>query len=335
MTLMLIAVGLSGCTDTDNINDEDGKDLNGNGLIKGEGKITFLSTSNNIHMIDPDGKNEVRLTEGTESVMPYIWSPDSKKIAYLYSGIYIIDSDGTNKIEIVSPSDIPSFSELQQYCWSPDGEKILFTIYNIDGGLYTVNADGSNLVKLVEGWCSGATFSLNGEKIIYGCPPPGYETKNSFSELYLYSIDSDGTNKNILLESQWWVHKPILSPDGKKIVFSTSQYCGRVCVVNSDGTNAIEISGGCYPCWTADSKKIVYSGDFGDKAGLIIANSDGTGITTLIEERETYHAYLPHCLSPDGKKIVYSVDRDIYIVNIDGSGKTWLATGQFPQWSPV
>ena len=81
-------------------------------------------------MIDADGKNPIRLTDGLMDSNPD-WSPDGTKIVYdtvhvpedhhlAPGGITVIDADGKNKRLLKNEGGVfPS--------WSPDGKRIVCT----------------------------------------------------------------------------------------------------------------------------------------------------------------------------------------------------------------
>jgi TolB protein len=116
-----------------------------------------------------------------------VWSPDGSKIAFSHADgfdandfplneqIYVMNADGTNPHPITTgpaPKDqVPD--------WSPDGSKISFTVgYPGDGGIWTINADGSGAVQLTgctagdpspcptgDDW--GTAWSPDGRKIVF------------------------------------------------------------------------------------------------------------------------------------------------------------------------
>ncbi|GEM_PF-3423827 len=300
-----------------------------------EGKIAFVSAGN-IHIINPDGTNEVRLTEGTSPV----WSPDGKKIAYIgsigrytfESELYVINVDGTGKIKL---------AEGESFSWSPDGRKILFIegkvrkdlwekwyTYPIELSVCIVNVDGSNLVRLITDITIGGhfgypTLSPDGKKIAY-ISDVYISYISGASNHNIYIMNPDGSDKTKLVEES-----PIecfrWSPDGKKLTYSTPE---GLFIIDVDGTNKIKLAKGMHHVWSPDGKKIAYS----DSSNLWVMNPDGTG-KTMIVEGGLYRSIFSW--SPDGKKIVYGKDEAIYIVNADGSGLTKLVYGSYPQWSPA
>ena len=91
-----------------------------------------------IYTIDVDGTGEKALTNNNTSDNSPDWSPDGRRIVYQgYSGIYTMNSNGTEQMTILRGSGDPT--------WSPDGKKILF----VGGdGITTINPDGSGQTTL-------------------------------------------------------------------------------------------------------------------------------------------------------------------------------------------
>lgn len=136
--------------------------------------ILYMSTNFNtphyeIYAINSDGSNEIRLTHTESSEWltsgKQMWSPDGKKLAFMYwdkediDRIYIMNSEGSERVFI---TDGPRDTDPR---WSPDGRKIAFLSYR-DGQpeIYIMNNDGSNQTRLTysninESWLSQFQWS--------------------------------------------------------------------------------------------------------------------------------------------------------------------------------
>lgn len=163
-----------------------------------QNKLIFYYGSYRRHLGNRDGDiweldmNTLTTTELTtnfdyqEPEMSY--SPNGNKIVYSYKpetwfdwprDIYIMNADGTNPIMLdddtgynngVSSGGWPCDCIAANPEFSPDGNKIIFDRGN-DGGLYTMNIDGSNnqQLSLSSGGNYGyhATYNPSGDKIAF------------------------------------------------------------------------------------------------------------------------------------------------------------------------
>jgi hypothetical protein len=113
--------------------------------------------NNDIWVMDANGSNQVPLTttdQPTQNVAP-TWSPDGLEIAYSTNstpsaaddGVHVMDANGTNQHRLLPEgSPVPT----NVLAWSPDGAKIAYEGGNAEG-LYTMSADGTESLPLVEG----------------------------------------------------------------------------------------------------------------------------------------------------------------------------------------
>ena len=121
------------------------------GLRMGK-KIAFTSIrdgSQEIWVMNADGSNQRRITQGLDKCWGPQWSPDGSKILF-YSGadgsagnIYVVKPDGTGLVQLTKSGKdrVPQ--------WSPDGKMILFDSRR-DGPLQVLlmMADGTHVTYL-------------------------------------------------------------------------------------------------------------------------------------------------------------------------------------------
>lgn len=117
-------------------------------------QIAFVGLDDNdIYLVDPDGANELNLTQGVSDDESPIWSPDGSRIAFtmgpvgqpLETEIAVMNRDGTGRTALTSH---PGFDF--QPTWAPDGTKLVFTRAEESGDteVYVMNADGSGQTNL-------------------------------------------------------------------------------------------------------------------------------------------------------------------------------------------
>ncbi len=184
-------------------------------------KIAFVSNRNQgylqIWVIDADGENPVRLTDGLVDANPN-WSPDGKLIAYDTDRdpeapdlsprvIFVMDADGQNKRQLVEE---PGWSTHPS--WSPDGKRIAFVSdrHGQIDQIYAMDADGQNQRRITDDLENKRmpSWSNDGRRIAY------------VVNHRLYVVDSNGENQRKLTKIVGDDH-PTWSPDSDTIAFQS------------------------------------------------------------------------------------------------------------------
>ncbi len=246
---------------------------------KQNGKIAFVRTEvgkEQIYVMNPDGSNQTRLTEGSTYNADPAWSPDGARIAFSSNrdgkiSIYSMDSGGGNVIRL---TDNASANVEQQPNWSPDGTKIAFVGYrngNLD--IYVMNSDGSNQSRLTnhpadDGYPS---WSPDGAKIAFA-------SNRLAGDYDIFLMNADGSNQVHLAGDAGDDLSPTWSPDGSQIAYSghdieffvifSIDFGTYISIVSSvDGSivgslGAPDFTNSTSPAWSPDGKKIAFARDF-------------------------------------------------------------------------
>lgn len=186
-----------------------------------------------LYSIDIETREIERLT--TDSGMNYTgvgWSPDRQRIAWSDSnGLLIANADGSDVIRV---DGIWSAFEI---VWSPDGGSIAFTGYPDEfGALYTVNADGTDLQRMVpdDFRTSNPGWSPDGRYLAFS------RFEGRTNSLYVLDVASGEFRK--IAEASGSID-PAWSPEGEWIAFVTQFMNGEslgathLCVVSAHDQN--------------------------------------------------------------------------------------------------
>jgi Tol biopolymer transport system component len=125
-----------------------------------------LLSINTIEVIGVDGSGRRTLVKTASSDGGAVWSPDSRRLAYLdfERGPSVVDADTGAVTPLVGQQNMG-----WRMSWSPDGHSLAFADYRnfSSNNLSIARADGSGVRTVVEGAVAPA-FSPEGSRIAYG-----------------------------------------------------------------------------------------------------------------------------------------------------------------------
>lgn len=209
--------------------------------------------------------------------------------------------------------------------------------------IYSMNADGTGLKNLTNN--SGAIdrvpqWSPDGTKIAFVTQQPG-----QIQDAVV--IDADGSNLlNLTKEEEFSSAAfPQWSPDGTRIAYNSNRSgTQQIYVMNADGTDRLQKTNEGVLLsdarWSPSGGHIAYAASRASRESIIVmdtVNFNPKENLTLDLDQATDPRW-----SPDGTRIAFTSrqfgDRDIYVMNADGSGKVNLTSGagddKLPVWSP-
>ena len=251
-----------------------------------DGRIVFASTNHLPGACPPRPE--------TPKGVRYVWP------LYPYD-IFTADADGSNLRKI---TDNPKYDA--EPVVSSDGKQIVFGSQREgDFDIYLMNADGTNVRRLTDrvGYDGGPWFSPDDTKIVWRAWYPGTDEERAQWQdamdkdyiiavpLDLWVMDTDGSNKRMILHNGATNWAPSWHPDGKRLIFSS----------NMDD-------------WREDIKQ------YGHNFELYLIDLDGTNLTRLTFNT-TFDSF--PLFSPDGRKLAFASNRnpqrpretDIYIAD--------------------
>jgi TolB protein len=276
--------------------------------------------------------------------------------------------------------------------FSPDGRRACFQSNNKSWGLkcdqifdLDLSAAGDSsyrpaMISTGKGRTTCSYYMYDNKTILYAsthesaeaCPEtphiPGKYLWAVFGSFDIYVADRKGRIKKKLTDSKGYDAEATVSPDGKKIVF-TSDRSGdlELWIMDSNGknqkqlTNGLGYDGGAF--FSPDGKKLVFRAsrpkteeevrEYKDllSKGLVApasmeiytCNTDGSDLRQVTSLGKANWAPFYH---PSGKKIIFSsnhkskrgYDFQLYLVNEDGTGLEQITTesvfNAFPMFSP-
>jgi len=249
-----------------------------------DARIAFVR-GNAIYVINPDGSNEQRVTDGSAIDASPAWSPDRTRIAFSRSPtsftpayIFVVNVDGTGLVQLTSSGN--TRDDLWP-AWSPDGKRIAFTRIEpitFNGHTFLMSDTGTNLTPLTLAFRAfWPTWSPDGTLIAFGVDNGGLS----------YMGADGGVATQLIIGSGASLGMPVWSPDGTRIAFSTeASPTIHFVSVSSGGVSDLGLPAGRYnvPAWSPDGRQMaVFNINDGN---IYTVKLDGTGLTLVTSGTE-------------------------------------------------
>jgi len=258
-------------------------------------KIAFTAKTagvKELHMIDYDGENLLRLTNTNSINLFPVWSPDSRSIAFTsymrgYPFLYRLFPFERRPIQLLAGwpgiNSSPAFS--------PDGKSILLTLSK-DGNpeLYLLQIETGNARRLTTHWGidTDPSWSPTGRQIAFVSERAGSPQ--------VFVMDAEGANARRLTYEGGYNTQPRWSPKGDMIVYTSRQGVFDLWRVNVDGTSPRRLTAGQgnneSPSWAPNGRHLVFASDRSGRWQLFTMLADGSE-PTLVPNKVSGEATSP------------------------------------------
>ena len=237
------------------------------------GRILFqsdLDGDNDIYVLTAEGMT--KLTDnGWDDRYPR-WSPDGKRIAFSANprgnfDLFVMDAGGKNPEAV---TDLPE-DELD-VAWAPDGNSLAFTLDSRrtrggDDATWIIDLATRQAAEAIPGFRRSNGFA-DFSPVSRGIAFTGHRLLGGWGIFYFDPRDQSVRE----LAKRGGACRPRFSPDGRKIVYVSSDADGKgdIWVMNADGSAKERITArdetyDYFPSWSPDGTRIVFCSNARDK----------------------------------------------------------------------
>ena len=303
-------------------------------------RIAFTSNRDGDHEIfvmNDDGSSQVQLTHNENGDFSPEWSPERSQLVYTgvpesnssNTEIFVVDADGTTASRRLTYSG-GEYSTSPE--WSPDGTRIAFSratsLYR--GEIYTITPQGTNVAQVTtraHPTCGDVTIEAGSSHPVWISSGTILYTQNGFD------TDNDGTysrpygfNSSCRFnEDRADIQSGIRRVSASSL---TSILNASVIVEYHSGYHGTSLSPAS---WTDVRHMVAYD-------RVVKSDPDGGIWTTTLsgQHRQLTEFGRGPRFSPDGSRIVFKHETNLFVVTVDGSSLEQLTFlgATYPAWSP-
>jgi Tol biopolymer transport system component len=352
-----------------------------------DGQMLVLEILGDLYLLPMQGGAAKPLTSGMAYDSQPKFSPDGDKVVFVSDrdgneNLWVVDLDGSNEKKLTKGGRRVEFASPS---WAPDGQHVVAsrTTWGLRTfELWAYHLDGGKGVRITKAKAAkdtptsqrlnalGAVYGAAGRYLYYARKNGGFGYNVRFPMWQIARRDLETGAEDILTQAQGSAIRPVLSADGRWLVYGTryEQQTGlRIRDLNSGADRWL-----AYPvqrdeqesrftrdllpgyAFTPDSRAVIY-GHGGGVRRVDIASGEISAIpfTAHIEQSLGPRLYFPYRLgvgpvkarmiqdpklSPDGKRLAFSAFTQLYVHDF-ATGKSRVISPDgirafHPTWSP-
>jgi len=287
---------------------------------------------------DNSGEQAIEIYKGMRNLIALRWSPNGNEI-------FFSASKGLSLASYIIPKLGGKVQELRYImsgCWSPDGKLIAGINLSLKN-IKLVKRETDEVVKTLElngdfTWMDDIDWSLKSDKILF-------LTRDESNNYIIWTIKTDGTEQQKILEANKSIYSPRWSPDGNYIYYLQSNEMTQDLMKiemssnNSDLTPTVIQTGlQAYGfSITRDNNKLCYTKKdvFSNLWNFAYNERKILFQSKKLTEGTSYFGW--PAISPDGKDIAFGHKGNIFKMSIDGDSMKQLtflnSECRSPSWS--
>jgi Tol biopolymer transport system component len=289
-----------------------------------------------VYVADPDGANAVRIADGRPEedcagsgeywAEGSMWSPDGLYLAFRYSDCS--DPDHAGRDVVISDAEgnvLASFpAQGWNIAWSPDSTRVaVWNVWPETIGVYGLDGTRQAELAMPPDWTNS------------GDDDPVWTTDGTSLNVGDLEVPLEGGTP-----SQAALPDRTYSPDGSQVAYVDD---GALVVAAADGSGLQELvedwpwANGT-TSWSPTGDHFAFTagghGSTGSLHELRVLDAASGSVTLLTEaQRGTFLSVIG--FSPQGDRILYSKEGDLWSIGVDGSNARFLVAGTTEgEWSP-